>query len=241
MFNFISYGNHKYKRAVIRIKSEARSFGIFDTIKIFENHNDIYSKEFYIKYNHILDNCKGNGFWIWKPILIKKELDRINNGDYLIYCDAGCVLNKNGLDRFNEYINLLDNSKCPILSFQMNHIEKEWTTKEIFKYFNVHDNTDIINTGQLVGGIFIIKKNNKTTEIINKWYNVTQSHIELFTDNYNDHQNSYFKDNRHDQSIFSVIRKLYLNHQCIIPDETYFDDFNSKEALKIPFLAKRKH
>ena len=40
----------------------------------------------------------------------------------------------------------------------MGHIEKHWTTKEILKYFNVENNQKIINSGQLLGGIRIMKK-----------------------------------------------------------------------------------
>ena len=60
----------------------------------------------------------------------------------------------------------------------------------------------------------------------------------LITDYYNKNQNAYFKDNRHDQSIFSVIRKL--NNPIIIKDETYFKPFGNTESLKFPFWATRK-
>ena len=40
----------------------------------------------------------------------------------------------------------------------MHHIEKIWTIKEIFDYFNIDINSNISNTGQYVGGILIMKK-----------------------------------------------------------------------------------
>ena len=33
-----------------------------------------------------------------------KTLKEINNNDILLYCDAGCELNKNGLKMFNDFI-----------------------------------------------------------------------------------------------------------------------------------------
>ena len=54
----------------------------------------------------------------------------------------------------------------------------------------------------------------------------------LFTDKYNNKQEEYFKDNRHDQSIFSIIRKLYGS--IVISDETY-----KNQRYKVPFIATR--
>ena len=47
----------------------------------------------------------------------------------------------------------------------------------------------------------------------------------------------YFRDNRHDQSVFSVIRKM--NNTIVLKDETYFN-FGNAESLKYPFWATRK-
>ena len=52
---------------------------------------------------------------------------------------------------------MLNKSDSGMLLFQIDHLEKHWTTKEIFNYFSVNINSDIGNSGQLVGGIIIIK------------------------------------------------------------------------------------
>ena len=61
--------------------------------------------------------------------------------------------------------------------------------------------------------------------------------VNLFTDNLTKDEIKNFKFHRHDQSIFSLIRKKF--NPLIIKDETYFDDFNSIEAKKFPFHATR--
>ena len=60
----------------------------------------------------------------------------------------------------------------------------------------------------------------------------------IITDYYNNNQNYYFKDNRHDQSILSVCRKKYGT--IIITDESWYNNFNHEYAKNIPFLATRK-
>ena len=41
------------------------------------------------------DNVRGFGYWSWKPEIIKQTLsDKWNDGDQLLYLDAGCNLNR---------------------------------------------------------------------------------------------------------------------------------------------------
>ena len=120
----------------------------------------------------------------------------------------------------------------------MKHIEKRWTIKEIFNYFNINLNDEIANTGQVIATVIILKKNDNTKRLINIWNNILYNKKLLFTDHYNKNQESYFKDNRHDQSVFSVIRKM--SNPILLNDETYFVPFGNEESLKYPFWATRK-
>jgi hypothetical protein len=47
-----------------------------------------------------------------------------------------------------------------------------------------------------------------------------------------------FIDNRHDQSILSLVRKK--RGSIVLMDETYFQPFGNKESLRFPFWATRK-
>lgn len=53
-----------------------------------------------------------------------------------------------------------------------------------------------------------------------------------------ENQQSYFRDNRHEQSVFSVIRKM--NNPILIDDTTWFNPFGIPESLNYPFWATRK-
>jgi hypothetical protein len=82
-----------------------------------------------------------------------------------------------------------------------------------------------------------MKKNENIINMNNIWYNVIYENPLLFTDYYNNNQESYFKDNRHEQSVFSIIRKM--NNPILLEDETWFPNFGSEESLKYPFWATR--
>jgi hypothetical protein len=132
---------------------------------------------------------------------------------------------------------MVNNNDAGIISFQMDHIEKKWTTIEIFKYFNIEEDSEVKNSGQVMATVQIIKKNPNSIKLINLWNEVLYTNPLLFTDYYNNNQQSYFKDNRHDQSVFSIIRKIH--NSIILNDETVFVSYGNEESLKYPFWATR--
>lgn len=234
MIHLITYGNEKFKNSKKRLNIDAKNTGWFDTIKVYSPKDLNY--DFLKKYENILNMKRGGGYWIWKYDIINQRLNEINENDILIYIDAGCTLNKKGVKRFNEYINMLDDNN-PIISFQLSHLEYKYTTKEILNYFNVLNNKDITNTGQILNTILIMKKNEKLKNLLNLWNKCLTDNPLLFTDYYNENQNKDFIDNRHEQSIFSVIRKM--NNPLLLKDETWFQPFGNSESLNYPFWATR--
>lgn len=232
---FITFGGPtvNYHNAVKRICKEASDFELFNEVYGYTEKDLQQNAQFWEKHGQfITNNQRGYGYWIWKPYLIQKKIEELNYGDFLIYADAGCKINKNGKQRFFEYIDILNNdiNQYGILSFQMLHLEKMYTKTAIFNWFNVDDN--IINSGQCIGGIQILKKTDHSVNIINKW--VENMNYNLINDNIQNEKN-YFIENRHDQSIYSVIVKKYGSIK--IPDETWFNDWN--DGNNIPILAKR--
>ena len=67
---------------------------------------------------------------------------------------------------------------------------------------------------------------------------IRKDHL-LITDHYNSKQRVCFKENRHDQSFFSLACKIHGS--IILPDETWsIQGFNTPHMKKFPFLATRK-
>ena len=244
--HFITYANEKFAKAKQRLLKEAEEFGEFKTIRGYGPEH--LPKWFVNKYKKILKLPRLAGYGIWRPITIMMRLGTISEGDYLIYLDAGCVINTQGKKRFHEYIELLDNSEHGIISFQMSgnkgpgslETEKKWTIREIFDYFDVKIESDIGNCGQYLDGILIMKKNAHLIKIINVWLKTLYDSPLMFTDIYNEkNQIAEFCDNRHEQSVFSIIRKLYGS--IVIDDESWMLPFGFGESLKYPFWAMRKN
>jgi hypothetical protein len=120
------------------------------------------------------------------------------------------------------------------------HKEKDWTTKEIFEHFNINnDSNDILETGQIMATIKMFKKNANAINIVSAWLNALYRNPLVFTDHYNkNNQCDGFIDNRHDQSVCSIICKLYKT--IVIEDETYFENgFGDEVSLKYPLWATK--
>lgn len=164
-------------------------------------------------------NQRGYGFWLWKPYIIKTFLDKLREGDVLVYADAGCTNNPTGSPRFNEYLNILDTNEdnYGIISFQLNLSEIKYSKRLLLETIDATEH--MATSGQCIATSIIIKKNSHSTAVIDKWWELAEKY-DLINDVRMPHENLQFIDHRHDQSIFSVLVKKYGSIK--IPDETFF-------------------
>jgi hypothetical protein len=234
--HFLTYGDHNYRISSRRLCLQALRSGWFQSITRL--HPRRLSASFAVRYSSILSEHRGGGYWIWKPWIINEALNRINDGEYLLYMDAGCSINIAAYDRLQDYIDMISSSHQNILSMQMHHVERKWTNSNTLRYFGVALDDSIACSGQLMATILMIRRNSAALEMVKQWLHTLHSDPYLFTDRYNSIDPfSDFQDHRHDQSIFSIIRKQ--NSPAIIPDETWFSDFQGEAAARVPFWGTR--
>lgn len=253
----LAFATQDLKRSVNRLQKQAEESLYYDLIKIF-NPNDFDDKlKIYI--NNLLKKNKkrGYGFWFWKPYLIKKMMNNINDNDIIHYIDVGCHIIKNKNKKFNEYLNFLIEEKNWILPFQyyfdenqrnngINYPERQeykYTKSDLLKYFNFINSKEITDTPQFWAGNIFIKKNHESKEFLSEWINIMYNNSHLVDDSIskiNNHQD--FIENRHDQSVFSLLCKKYKLNSF----SAYECDWaikNNKRTwehnLNSPILAKR--
>lgn len=245
VIHFMTYANDVFEHAKSRLLKEASDFGEFKTVQGY-GPSDLDTC-IYQTYKSILELPRGGGYWLWRPFILQEKMSQIQNGEYIVFLDAGCKLNSNGKKRFNEYINQLAASQYGILSFQMSGNngpgtlckEKVWTINEIFQYFNVQKNEAIHNSGQYLGGVFILKKCSHSQMYIEKTIECISKNPLLITDYFNkQNQATHFKENRHEQSVTSVLRKI-IGSEVIDGDESWWPPFGTGESLNYPFWATR--
>ena len=222
--HFATFANGKYTKTLERIRQEAVDSGFF-TGSIFCFSEKELDPEFYQKHSLFMNSTRGFGYWMWKPQVVLQVFDQIDEGDIVVYADAGCTINKDARDRFDEYIRLVQSSDKGLLSLELADAisalkEKEWCKMDTLCYFNVQTNEQILIRGQYVGGIWVIRKQPSTTELLNTWRECMANNHSLIDDSCSIKPNyQEFREHRNDQAVWSILRKLYGG--IVILDETY--------------------
>ena len=204
---FITYGTKDFSLQKKHILNLAKQSGFFN--ESFGYGPEDIDENFYDQQREIFKYKKGGGYWIWKVQLILQSLKDLNDGDILVYSDSGSSINLAAGKRFHEYIEMLSSSEYSMIRFKIDYQEKYWTTKEILDYFNINIESQIANSNQFLAGHIIMKKNNSLLDQLNNFQKIIEYDNMLITDKYDKNQIDGFVENRHDQSILSVLSKKY--------------------------------
>jgi hypothetical protein len=201
-YHFITFGNEPWHASVDRLCAEARELGIFDEVRGY-TEADLSEED----RAYGAANPRGYGFWRWKPAVCVRHLETIEPGDVVLYADAGCVFNPPMKARLLEYADMARESG--IVGFQMTHIERQWTKRELLQVFKCEHRPEIVNTGQIEATAFVFAKTEHTERILRSWNAIPRWSPIAIDDTLTIPQSSDFRTHRHDQSIFSLLLKLY--------------------------------
>lgn len=102
MNHFISFADSRMTDSLNRLCRQAEALEFFDETTSFTEHDLL--PEFTSRMGkYLTPSCKGFGYWSWKPWIISHALQKMKDGDRLLYLDAGCHINPAGMKRFREY------------------------------------------------------------------------------------------------------------------------------------------
>ena len=231
MIHFCTFGNiPQYSRSINELVTEAKASNYFNTVKEY-NQNNLSGIENHHEF--IKSNIKGYGYWIWKSILLIDMFSKTNEGDIIIYADAGCGISirENAKKKFKQWIDTVTNNAPYRISFQMTHLEKVWTKNDLFDIMDCNDDK-YKNTGQNVANIQIYKNNKDNLDFIKEYYKFCcLNNYHYVTDEPSYSLNDpMFKEHRHDQSILSLLFKKY--GASVFPD--HWNDY------EYPIIAIRR-
>ena len=187
--------------------------------------------------NYAKSYSKGYGYWVWKPYIIREALSTINENDVLLYVDG-----RSGLRKTGKPIRWLDNfileNQFDIASWQMIHKEMSWTNGDIISAFNLDLNSELIKTGQFAATFHAWRKNIRSLNFLNEWLSFLQENSEICRDeNLKKFNHKKFIENRHDQSVFSLMIKTKISKN----DSTAFKILQYKKVLNDNLLPHQKN
>lgn len=246
-----SFGTIDLKKDKERFLKQALGLNIFKDIYIY-NFSDLDEdiKKFIKVTSADKLKKKGyeHGYFVWKPHIIKKTLDKIPEDSILLYADLGCVLNIKGKETLYSYINYCQKYSCVGFQYRLpnksnlntlnyksqKYYEYNYTKKEVFNYFNITKNHEIYNSEQIWAGSFLIKKNKTIKSFLQDWIDASQIH--LLNKEFSIHENVELKEPRSDQSIFSILFKKYNFKSLCASEEVEWILLNNKnDYLKKSF------
>ena len=187
--NFVAFADSRLFRTFKRLSEQAKSLKIFEGVYLFDESN--LSIDFKEKFkDKLISGSRGYGYWCWKPEVILMALDKIQEGDQLLYTDAGCHLNIDGKKRLIEYFNILDKEEKGIVCFQTKQPNKENSTLiydgrplfdhhnyqyikgDLLDYFGVRDNDNYVKEDMIESTAMLIKKCLPAYKIIREWQKI---------------------------------------------------------------------
>lgn len=83
----LTFASAAFYRQQDLLNRSAPAGGVTDCIAWTQEQ--LLTTEFYHKHRAILDAPRGSGYWLWKPYLIRRELEDLGRGDFLVYYDVG--------------------------------------------------------------------------------------------------------------------------------------------------------
>ena len=215
---FLTFANSDYMK-LDRIINQAKSFNMFDHY-FGLNENDI--PDFIERHKEYINYYKtGFGTWIWKPKIILDTLNKMDDNDILLYCDAGMYLNINGIERFKEYLNILNTTDNSLLTFSTSEQYKAQCfvkNDAIMDYYPEFNN--MMNIANYAG-IMLIKKNNKSIELIKDWLALCENYYFLDRSPSQKYPElPHFIGNDFDNGLFNLCLAKHKISVSIYPDET---------------------
>jgi hypothetical protein len=228
----INYATPQFYKSQQLNSQSARTLGCLDYC-INYSPTDIDAE--FMKSNHrILAEQRGAGLWLWKPYIIFKTLRRMRRGDVLFYCDSGALF----LQSAQSLVERAAVSRS-VVCFSVGLPEYEWSKKDAIVLMDA-EQPAILETDQRLAGFQL-------------WYN-SRDNIDLAYE-YLTHCCDYriisdapstcglpedprFRENRHDQTVFSLLTKK-RSIECF-PDPSR--DHSDKGFPKVIELTRyRKH
>jgi len=205
---FITFGAGKpdYYAAGNRLLVQARNLNVFDHTKLYTDQDLKNDKSFWNQHSNFIEtNPRGYGYWLWKPYIIKDAMDKMKDGDILLYLDCGCEFNiaKKGMIKY--FLGMIKNEH---IIGTRNCIEKQYNKMDLVEKLGMSDDMHL-NTLQHQAGALLFLVCDKTRNLVNQWYEIGSDYHNI-DDSPSILKNlDCFREHRHDQSIFSLLTKKY--------------------------------
>jgi hypothetical protein len=205
LLTFASTGFYRQQDILNR---SAPAGGVTDCIAWTQEQ--LFATEFYRRHRAILDASRGSGYWLWKPYLIRRELEGLGHGDFLVYYDVGRPVLPHTITRcLLPLLNWCERSNGGILPgvYVPEHgPNTRWIKRECFVAMGC-DDARFRQHPQIQGTYSVWQKSADAESFVDEWLQwcarpevLTDAVVHPELPNFPD-----FVDHRHDQAVSTLL------------------------------------
>lgn len=196
----INYASYQYRPAQKLNTKYALKYGMDEVIEY--SRGDI-SQEFISRNKKIFSGDRGDGYWLWKPYIIRDALSKLQEGDLLVYTDAGTVLIK----PISLLIEAMEKDKMDVMCFASPYPELYWSKRDAFIIMGCED-MKYYCSPQIIATAIILKKTEKNTRLVEEYLTYCCDE-RIVTDSPSELEKEFpdFIQNRYDQTVWSLLCK----------------------------------
>lgn len=233
------FGDNNFSIGKNRIKTQAENFGVFKSIQEF-GEDDLVGDFWENHAKKMMGQRVGMpskfyGYYACKSYFVLKALENIPDNEVLLYVDCGCELNKNGLEKLQQYYQ--ECLETDGVFFTLDLPEIQWTKMDTYRRI-IGDNDEYMMTRQIISGIFFVKNTPMIRELIQEWTNISVENEGHYLDDSPSQlsNDQIFRENRHDQSILSLLLKVKAEFHDFTfhEDDTYETVWNAAGMSGVP-------
>lgn len=192
----ITFADSNMSQSAIVCRDSALKHGAHHSIMFNER---CYDPLFYNLNKDVLDQDRGAGYWLWKPYIIYNNLCRLNEGDVLIYTDAGVEI-------VNDLNIIIDKMDSDVFLFGNNYKHLDWCKMSVMNgIFPRWDTKFNKNNKQIQASAIFIRNTKAARLFIGQWLKYCQ--LDGFIDDSlsTDYNYPTFQEHRHDQAILTCL------------------------------------
>lgn len=200
----LNYANGYSRRLQKLSNRTGMHIGGFDS-NISLSPKDI-DRRFWRENRAILTQKRLGGYGLWKPYIILKVLETLPPRDVLFYCDSDSFF----VAPVKPLTDLFERTKQDVIPFELEYYEYAWTKRDAFILMEC-DTPEYTHSPQMLDGYHLWRKSETSLRFLREWLAYardarisTDIPNQLGLDNYDG-----FKENRHEQTIFSLLVKKY--------------------------------
>lgn len=214
---FITFGagGQNYSEAGNRLLNQSNNVELFDKTTLYTDDFLKSDEDFWNQHsNFIENNRRGYGYWLWKPYIIKKTMEQMEDCDILLYLDCGCEIDARKKREIREYF---DYVKSELIIFASTGCSEAHYNKMdlVLKLDMLNHMENDVNQHQAAAGAILIYVCDKTRNIVDEWYNFGCDYHNIDDTPSETPNFGGFIEHRHDQSIFSLlIKKNNIHHRA---------------------------